>query len=81
MLGTHYTHGVIVRTDIKIDDGSLEAAMALTEPTTKKAAIEEALQRLMQSERRLAAIADRAGLGWNGDLDAMREGRVFGQPT
>ncbi len=67
-----------MRTNIEIDDALLEEAMALTGLTTKKATVEEALLRLVQGLRRQAAIADMAGLGWEGDLDAMREGRDFG---
>ena len=43
--------------------------MAATEFATKKATVEEAL-------RRLDALADMAGLGWEGDLGAIRDGRV-----
>ena len=70
-----------MRTNIEIDDALLAEAMALTGAKTKKAAVEEALRRLVQGRRRLAAIADMAGLGWEGDLDAMREGRDFGPPV
>ncbi len=70
-----------MRTNIQIDDALFEEAMALTGLTTKKATVEEALLRLVQGLRRQAAIADVAGLGWEGDLDAMREGRDFGPPV
>jgi Arc/MetJ family transcription regulator len=70
-----------MRTNIEIDDALLEEAMALTGLTTKKATVEEALLRLVQGLRRQAAIADMAGLGWEGDLDAMRGGRDFGPPV
>jgi Arc/MetJ family transcription regulator len=70
-----------MRTNIEIDDALLEEAMALTGLTTKKATVEEALLRLVQGLRRQAAIADMAGLGWEGDLDSMREGRDFGPPV
>jgi hypothetical protein len=38
--------------------------------------VEEALRRLVRECRQKNAIADMAGLGWDGDLDAMREGRL-----
>ena len=43
---------------------------------TKKATVEEALRLLVQRKRQQAAIVNLAGLGWEGDLDAMREGSI-----
>ncbi len=68
-----------MRTNIDIDDGLIAEAMAATGLTTKKATVEEALRRLVRHHHRNAALADMAGLGWEGDLDAMREGREPGQ--
>jgi Arc/MetJ family transcription regulator len=67
-----------MRTNIDIDDELMTAAMVATGLTTKKAAVEEALRRLVLHHQRRNAVADMAGLGWEGDLDAMREGRAFG---
>ncbi len=64
-----------MRTNIEIDDDLLSEAMTVTGFVTKKATVEEALRRLVRHHRRAAAIADMVGLGWEGDLDAMREGR------
>jgi len=64
-----------MRTNIEIDDTLLAEAMALTGLDTKKSAVEEGLRRLVQSYRRQNALADLVGLGWDGDLDASREGR------
>jgi Arc/MetJ family transcription regulator len=64
-----------MRTNIDIDDDLLAEAMAATGLETKKATVEEALRRLVQRHRRQVAFADMAGLGWEGDLAAMREGR------
>jgi Arc/MetJ family transcription regulator len=66
-----------MRTNIEIDDELMTEAMAVTGLTTKKATVEVALRRLVRHHHRLAAIDDMAGLGWDGDLDAMREGRMF----
>ncbi len=44
--------------------------------STKKATVEEALRRLVRQHRQKKAIADLAGLGWDGDLDSIREGRA-----
>lgn len=64
-----------MRTNIEIDDDLLAAAMVATGLPTKKATVEEALRRLVRNHRQKRAIADMAGLGWEGDLDAMRAGR------
>lgn len=66
-----------MRTNIEIDDALLAEAMAVTGKATKKATIEEALKRIVRTYRQRQAIADMAGLGWEGDLDKMREGRFF----
>jgi len=64
-----------MRTNIDIDDELMAEAMAATGLTTKKAAVEEALRRLVRHHHRQDAVTDMAGLGWDGDLAAMREGR------
>lgn len=64
-----------MRININIDEDLLTEAMAATGLPTKKATIEEALRRLVHSHRRQTALADMAGLGWEGDLATMREGR------
>ncbi len=64
-----------MRTNIDIDDALLEEAMRATGQTTKRATVEEALRRVVATDRRRQAIADIAGTGWDGDLEAMRTGR------
>ncbi len=64
-----------MRTNIDIDDNLMAAAMRATGLPTKKATVEEALQRLVRRYRQMQAVDDLAGLGWEADLDAMREGR------
>ena len=61
-----------MRTNIEIDDILLTEAMDATGLKTKKATIEEALQRLVMNERRRRAIEEMEGMGWEGDLDKMR---------
>ena len=63
-----------MRTNIEIDDTLIEEAMRATGQTTKRATVEEALRRVVTNDRRRRAIADTAGLGWEGDLQAMRTG-------
>ncbi len=64
-----------MRTNIDIDDTLLAAAMEAAGLATKKATVEEALRRLVENHRRRQALADLDGLGWEGDLNAMRQGR------
>ncbi len=64
-----------MRTNIEIDDDLIAAAMTVTGLPTKKATVEEALRRLVRAHQQRQAISDMAGLGWDGDLDTMREGR------
>jgi Arc/MetJ family transcription regulator len=66
-----------MRTNIEIDDELLTQAMEAAGTTTKKATVEEALRRLVDNHRARKAIADLRGLGWEGDLKAMRQGRNF----
>ena len=62
-----------VRTYIELDYELIAEAMAMP---TKQATVEEALRVLRLQHRRKTALANFAGLGWEGDLEAMREGRV-----
>ena len=64
-----------MRTNIDIDDELLTAAMEITGQTTKRGTVEEALRRIVQLDRQRAALEGLRGLGWTGDLDAMRAGR------
>jgi Arc/MetJ family transcription regulator len=64
-----------MRTNIEIDDELLAEAMALTGEPTKRAMVEAALRAIVRLKRQKRAGMDLAGIGWEGDLDAMREGR------
>jgi Arc/MetJ family transcription regulator len=64
-----------MRTNIDIDDDLLAEAMAATGQTTKKATVEQALRSVVQLHRQKKAGETLAGMGWEGDLDRMREGR------
>ncbi|ULR46784.1 type II toxin-antitoxin system VapB family antitoxin [Rhizobium sp. K102] len=60
-----------MRTTMDIDDGLLDAAMIATGLATKEATVELALRNLVESHRRKNAIADLAGIGWDGELDEI----------
>lgn len=64
-----------MRTNIEIDDELIREAMTRTGLSTKRATVEEALTRLIRSLRQQDALRDLWGLGWEGDLDAMRRDR------
>ena len=64
-----------MRTNINIDEALLAEAMVATGLPTKKATVEEALRRVVQLHNQKIAGEQMRGLGWVGDLDAMREGR------
>lgn len=64
-----------MRTDFDIDDDLMEQAMRATGLPTKEATVEAALKDMVQRARQKSAIASLAGLGWEGNLDEMREER------
>jgi Arc/MetJ family transcription regulator len=66
----------LMRTNIDINDALLAQAMEASGLRTKKATVEEALRRLVRQHKQKNAIAEMAGLGWDGDFDAMRAGRT-----
>ena len=65
-----------MRTNIELDDELLAEAMEATGLPTKRATVEEALRLVVQQHRQRRALQELAGLGWEGDLDAMRRGEV-----
>ena len=67
-----------MRTNIDLDDKLMGEAMTALGLKTKKATVEEALRRAVQQESRRRAVRELGGIGWEGDLDEMREGRNFG---
>lgn len=65
-----------MRTNIDIDDELMKQAMAATGATTKKAAVEAALTEVVQI-RKQGRVRKIFGIGgWEGNLNAMREGRL-----
>ena len=64
-----------MRTNIDIDDDLLAQAMAAAGLSTKRATVEEGLRLLVRVREQARALAELRGLGWEGDLDEMRQGR------
>lgn len=62
-----------MRTNIELDDSLLAEAMKATGLPTKRATVEEALRLVVRQHRQRRALAELSGLGWEGDLDQMRE--------
>ncbi|WP_119679962.1 type II toxin-antitoxin system VapB family antitoxin [Indioceanicola profundi] len=62
-----------MRTNIDIDDELLAEAMKATGATTKKAAVDSALREVVLRHRRRQALDTLWGIGWDGDLNAIRE--------
>ena len=69
-----------MRTNIDIDDDLMAEALAVTGHSTKKAVVEDALRRIVAEQRARAALQDLRGIGWEGDLDALRQQWEFDPP-
>ncbi|WP_430250258.1 type II toxin-antitoxin system VapB family antitoxin [Neorhizobium sp. DAR64860/K0K1] len=63
-----------MRTNIELDDELIAEAMELGGLPTKKAAVDQALRDFVRIRRQLRAVDNLEGIGWEGDLDAMRDG-------
>jgi Arc/MetJ family transcription regulator len=68
-----------MRTNIEIDDQLMAQAMRLTGLTTKRAAVEEGLKLLVRVSKQAQALKTLKGLGWEGDLDGMRQDSPSGR--
>ncbi len=64
-----------MRTTIEIDDALMAQAMAALRLATKRAVVEEGLRLIIRLHDQRRAFEDLRGIGWDGDLDAIREGR------
>jgi Arc/MetJ family transcription regulator len=64
------------RTNIDIDDELVAEAMRKYGLKTKKEAVELALRRLVGPRLSPEFFESLEGIGWDGDLGAMRESRV-----
>jgi Arc/MetJ family transcription regulator len=64
-----------MRTNIEIDDKLMKQAMKATGATTKRAAVEAAMRLAVQLHKQDDALKKLWGLGWEGNLDEMRQSR------
>ena len=65
-----------MRTNIVIDNSLMQRAMKATGFSTKKAVVEEGLRLLIKVKGQEGIRRLRSKIEWEGDLGAMREGRV-----
>jgi len=66
-----------MRTNIDIDDKLMKQAMKATGATTKKAAVEACMRQTVQLKAQEGILKWFGKIKWEGNLDAMREGRVW----
>jgi Arc/MetJ family transcription regulator len=66
-----------MRTNIDIDDKLMKQAMKATGASTKKGAVEAALLTVVKLKKQEGIKKLRGKVRWEGDLDAMREGRFL----
>ena len=66
-----------MRTNVVLDESLVAQAKALTGIKTTRAVIDEALRLLVQLRQQSELAGLFGQLRWEGDLDAMREGRAF----
>jgi hypothetical protein len=64
-----------MRTNVEIDDELMRQAMNASGKPTKKAAVEEALRLVVQLKKQEGIFKWFGKIHWEGDLNAMREGR------
>ncbi len=65
-----------MRTNIDIDDDLMRRALRATGLPTKKAVVEEGLRILVKLHRQTAIRSLRGKVAWQGDLEALRRGRM-----
>lgn len=65
-----------MRTNVEIDDALIERVMAATGLPTKRAAVDAGLRALLRLEEQKEILALAGRVRWEGDLDALREGRT-----
>jgi Arc/MetJ family transcription regulator len=64
-----------MRTNIEIDDKLMAQALKVTGLPTKRAVVEEGLRQLVRVRKQAQALKALRGLGWEGDLNEVRQDR------
>lgn len=64
----------MARTNIDLDDDLVQEVMRRFGVRTKREAVDLALRRLVGPSLTPEFLAGLEGIGWTGDLDAMRDG-------
>jgi Arc/MetJ family transcription regulator len=67
-----YSDGQVARTNIEIDDELVDRAMRRYRLSSKRAAVDLALRRLVDEPMSREEMLAMEGTGWDGDLDRMR---------
>lgn len=70
----------MTRTNIDIDDDLIAEAMRRYRVRTKRDAVDLALRRLVGEPLSTEFLINLEGLGWDGDLDTMRQEAVQDVP-
>jgi Arc/MetJ family transcription regulator len=64
-----------MRTSIVLDEELIKQARKLTDLSTKKAIVDEALRTLIRVKKQEQILSLRGKIRWEGDLDQSRTGR------
>lgn len=67
---------MVSRTNIDVDDRLIDEVMRRYGVTTKRAAVDLALRRLVSEPLDRDAALALEGSGWDGDLDELRTSRI-----
>ena len=69
-----------MRTNIEVDDELIKEAQQLSGLKTKRAVVDAALRMFVRVQHQKDVLNLAGKVKWEGDLDAMREGREFDDP-
>jgi len=69
-----------MRTNIEVDDELIKEAQQLSGLKTKRAVVDAALRMVVRVQHQKDVLNLAGKVKWEGDLDAMREGRDFDDP-
>ena len=69
-----------MRTNVEIDEKLMKEAQKLSGLKTKRAVMDAALKMFVRVQHQKDILKLAGKVRWEGDLDAMREGRHFDDP-